>query len=204
MPRIDAPTVAEHRRRRRGELLGAARRLLVAEGAASVTPARVGRAAGIARNSVYTYFDSRAQILAELVEEDFTAWKSKVDGALAGTTDPSLRLETYLRVNLDLAATGGHRAAAAIAAADLPDECRHRIAQLHAELAETLGEIVGAFVPDPEPATVLVQGVLDGALLAIERGAPKEGLTDATLVFVRDGLAGLGGDGVGPQVRSGR
>lgn len=191
MPRIDAPTVAEHRRRRRELLLDAARQLLVTEGAASVTPARVGRAAGIARNSVYTYFDSRAQILAELIEADFTAWNAHVDAALADAADPEDRLATYLRVNLELAAAGRHRVATAIGAADLPPECRSRIAELHRELAETLRGVLSAFVADVESATVLVQGVLDGALLALERGAEPEQLAVATMRFVRRGLDGL-------------
>lgn len=173
-------------------LLTAARELLVAEGAAAVTPARIGFAAGIARNSVYTYFDSRARILAELIEDDFTTWNTQVDAALAGVDDPDAKLETYLGVTLDLAASGGHRVADAIGAAELPAECRSRIAELHQELHETLRAIIVEFVgSDADAATILVQGVLDGALVAIEHGAPASELAEVTLVFVRDGLSGL-------------
>lgn len=193
MPRIEAPTVVEHRRRRRAVLLAAARELLVAEGAAAVTPARIGEAAGIARNSVYTYFDSRARILAELVEDDFMHWNAQVDAALSGVDGADARLEAYLEVTLDLAAAGAHRVADAIGAADLPAECRARIAELHQELHVTLREIITEFVgPDADAATTLVQGVLDGALVAIEHGAPAPELAEAALAFVREGLAGLG------------
>lgn len=192
MPRIEAPTVVEHRQRRRDLLLAAAREILVAEGAAAVTPARVGEAVGIARNSVYTYFDSRARILAELIEDDFTRWNSQVDQALAGLDGPDAKLEAYLAVTLDLTASGAHRVAEAIGAAELPAECRTRIAELHRELHETLRTIIIGFVgPDADAATTLVQGVLDGALVAIEHGAPASDLADATLTFVRAGLAGL-------------
>ena len=164
------------------------------EGAVAVTPSRVGEAAGIARNSVYTYFDSRARILAELVEDDFTHWNAQVDAALSGVDGADARLDAYLEVTLDLAAAGAHRVADAIAAAELPAECRARIAELHQELHATLREIVAEFVgPDADAATTLVQGVLDGALVAIEHGAPALELADATTAFVREGLAGLGG-----------
>jgi len=205
MPRIDAPTVVEHRRRRRAVLLAAARELLVAEGASAVTPARVGEAAGIARNSVYTYFDSRARMLAELVEDDFTHWNAQVEAALAGVEGADAKLEAYLRVTLELAATGAHSVAAAIGDAELPAECRGRIAALHQDLYGTLRGIVVEFVgPEADAATTLVQGVLEGALVAIEHGAPATDLADATLLFVRDGLAALNGRGRAGEVRRAR
>jgi AcrR family transcriptional regulator len=205
MPRIDAPTVVEHRRRRRAVLLAAARELLVAEGASAVTPARVGEAAGIARNSVYTYFDSRARILAELVEDDFTHWNAQVESALSGVEGSDAKLAAYLRITLELAAAGAHSVAAAIGEAELPAECRGRIAVLHQELRGTLRDIVIEFVgPEADAATTLVQGALDGALVAIEHGAPASDLAEATLRFVRDGLAALDGRGKAGEVRPAR
>ena len=61
MPRISAPTVAQHRMRQRDALLHAATELLVSGGLSAVTPAAVGAAAGLARPSVYQYFSSGAQ-----------------------------------------------------------------------------------------------------------------------------------------------
>ena len=60
MPKISAPTVAEHRVRQRDALLHAATELLVDGGVSAVTPAAVGAAAGLARPSVYQYFSSGA------------------------------------------------------------------------------------------------------------------------------------------------
>lgn len=51
MPKISAPTVAEHRVRQRGALLRAAIELLVDGGVSAVTPAAVSAAAGLARPS---------------------------------------------------------------------------------------------------------------------------------------------------------
>ena len=58
MPRIDAPTVAEHHAQRRAALLAAAEELLAEQGVEAVTPAAVGARAGLARSSVYQYFSS--------------------------------------------------------------------------------------------------------------------------------------------------
>ncbi len=71
MPKINAPTVAEHRDQRRAALVHAGRDILASQGADAVTPAAVGAAAGIARSSVYQYFDSSVALLAAIVEESF-------------------------------------------------------------------------------------------------------------------------------------
>ncbi len=52
MPRIDAPTVAEHHQMRRAALMAAAGDLLATQGVESVTLGAVGAAAGLARSSV--------------------------------------------------------------------------------------------------------------------------------------------------------
>ncbi|MGB8020339.1 MAG: TetR family transcriptional regulator, partial [Candidatus Nanopelagicales bacterium] len=70
MPRIDAPTVAEHHQMRRAALIAAANDLLATEGVEAVTLGAVGAAAGLARSSVYQYFDSTGSLLAELVEQE--------------------------------------------------------------------------------------------------------------------------------------
>ena len=56
MPRIDAPTVAEHHVMRRDAIIAAARDLLGTAGASAVTPAAVAGRSGLARTSVYQYF----------------------------------------------------------------------------------------------------------------------------------------------------
>ena len=71
MPKIEAPTVAEHRANQERALLDAARELLLAGGRAAITPAAVGAAAGLARSSVYKYFSSGEEILTRIATEAF-------------------------------------------------------------------------------------------------------------------------------------
>src|ERR1044071_5681440 len=74
MPRIDAPTVAEHRANQERALLDAARAVLLAHGPQAVTPATVGAAAGLARSSVYKYFRSGDEILSRIVADALAEW----------------------------------------------------------------------------------------------------------------------------------
>lgn len=120
MPKISASTVAEHRARQREALIGAAIDLLVNEGAAAVTPAAVGARAGLARSSVYQYFDSSAALLATITEEAFRRSNEALARAVAAADGPVERIEAFFRESLRLGAEGAHRPAAALMNAGLP------------------------------------------------------------------------------------
>ena len=185
MPKISAPTVAEHRRRQREALLGAATDLLVHGGVAAVTPAAVGAAAGLARPSVYQYFDSSAGILAAIIEDSFPRSNAQLAVALAGITDPLEVMDAYVRETLRQAAEGAHRPAAALAAAQLPEEVRVRLAELHREqIAPFMNALQALAVPDLMITARLLGGVLESAMAAIESGSELGAVTRTTIALI--------------------
>ncbi|WP_407342949.1 TetR/AcrR family transcriptional regulator [Pengzhenrongella phosphoraccumulans] len=186
MPRITAPTVAEHRTRQRVALLAAATELLVSQGAGAVTPGAVGAAAGLARPSVYQYFSSGADLLAAVVEDAFPQANADLRTALERSTDPADRLDIYVRTTLRLARDGAHRAVAALAAAPLPEQCRARLAELHREqAAPLLAALQDLEVPDPALTAQLLGGALRAAMAALDAGCDFDAVTERTLALVR-------------------
>ncbi|MFU8947889.1 TetR/AcrR family transcriptional regulator [Mycetocola zhadangensis] len=186
MPKISAPTVAEHRRRQREALLSAATELLVEGGVSAVTPAAVGAAAGLARPSVYQYFSSAASILAAIIEDSFPRSNAQLAAALDGLTDPLQVMEAYVRETLRQAAEGAHRPAAALSAAQLPDECLARLSELHHEqIAPFMRALEQLAVPEPMITARLLGGVIESAMSAIESGSSFEKVTDTTLSLIR-------------------
>ncbi|MGX1508291.1 UNVERIFIED_CONTAM: AcrR family transcriptional regulator [Streptomyces graminofaciens] len=97
MPKINASTVAGHPAQQREALIGAAIDILVNEGAAAVTPATVGTRAGLARSSVYQYFDSSAALLATITEEAFRRSNEALNRAMAAADGPVERVEAFVR-----------------------------------------------------------------------------------------------------------
>lgn len=189
MPKIDAPTVAEHHARRRAALVRAAIDLLAAGGAAAVTPAAVGAEAGLARSSVYQYFPSGAALLAAVVEESVPPAVAALREATAGASTPRARVESYLRAAIDLALTDAHRAAVAMAGVDLPEPFRARLAELHREMAAPLLDAVRDLgTPDPEITTLLLSGLVEAAVRAVEAGLPAEAVIERTLALAAAGL----------------
>jgi AcrR family transcriptional regulator len=186
MPKISAPTVAEHRVRQRDALLHAATELLVSGGVSAVTPAAVSAAAGLARPSFYQYFPSGAGILAAVIEDAFPRANQELRTALDSASGPADELETYVRVSLRLAHEGAHRPAAALAAAQLPQECRARLRELHREQAAPFMHALEELrAPDLQLTAQLLAGVLEAAMGAIESGAPLTTVTERTLTLVR-------------------
>lgn len=192
MPRIAAATVAEHHANRRAALLAAVADLLAEGGVSAVSPAVVGARAGIARSSVYTYFDSAEAMIAAAIEDALPRAAAELRAAAESAGTPAERIDAYLRTAIDLTARGAHRAAAVLAAADLPQPCRDRLDELHAQQREPLHEAVRELgVADVDLATDLLDGILAAAMRAVQAGAPADDVQSQVLRLVHRGLPGL-------------
>jgi AcrR family transcriptional regulator len=186
MPKIDAPTVAEHRANQERALLAAARKLLAAGGRAAVTPAAVGAAAGLARSSVYKYFSSGEEILERIAADAFADWGTQVGEAVARTADPGSRIDAYVRATLALAGSGAHRIA--VLAGGLPPAgpARERLARAHHDLGAPLrAALAERGDPDPGLTAELIDGALSRAIGQLDAGRPAAEVVPATLAFVR-------------------
>ena len=191
MPKIDAPTVAEHHSRRRSALVAAGADLLASGGVDAVTLAGVGAATGLARSSVYQYFDSGPALLAAVVEDVFPRSTALLARAVERASSPQAKVDAYVVTALDLATDPAHRSLYALAGAGLPEHCRARIAELHEEQFAPLRDAVAAIgVADPALSARLLLGVLQSATQAVVEGAPKARVKREVLAFVHDGLAG--------------
>jgi AcrR family transcriptional regulator len=189
MPKINAPSVAEHREQQRQSLLEAALAILVSEGADAVTPAAIGARTGLARSSVYRYFSASEQIIATVVEEAFPAWSDALAGALAEAATPASQVDAYVRETLVQAATGAHRPMAALGAARLPAACRSRIAELHrAAAAPLIAALTELGVPQPQLTAELLGGLMLAGMNAVEHGSALDEVTERTLALVHRGL----------------
>lgn len=190
MPRISAPTVAEHRERQRAALLSAGIALLVKDGVKGTTLAAVGAAAGLARSSVYQYFESSDALVAACVEESFALPDAELAAAVRSAGSPVEAVDAYVRTALRLGAAGAFGPATALGASDVPNACKVRLAELYAIQAEPLLESLrAAGVPDPVVSCLLVRAVLRGAVEAIENGASPRAVRRRTRELLRSGLA---------------
>lgn len=170
MPRISAPTVAEHRSAQQRALLDAARALL-AETSRPPTFTALAERAGLARPSIYQYFRSAEDLLHAMVEDVFPRWAATVAQSMDEAGDDAGRVLAYARTNLELVAEGEHALATALASAGPARAVAEGMKAMHDELLRPLVDTLRSLeVPRPDRAAVLVNAVVNAGARMIESG----------------------------------
>jgi AcrR family transcriptional regulator len=175
----------------RKALLDAARTLLSEGGTEALTFPALAARTGLARSSVYEYFRSRAAVVEELCAVDFPVWAAEVEAAMRAADTPTAKVDAYVRSQLALAGERGHRAIAAISAAELDAGAREKIRAAHGGLVALIVEALGALGhSEPRLTAMLLQGVVDAAVRRIELGAaePPEAITEEAVAMALHGV----------------
>ncbi|MEV4707882.1 TetR/AcrR family transcriptional regulator [Actinoplanes sp. NPDC049316] len=172
MPRIDAPTIAEHRAQRRRALLDAARALLVDHPHEAPSLTAVAARAGLPRSSVYEYFSSGEDMLLELVHEVLPNWSRQVNDAMDTAGTPAEKVLAYATANLRLVAAGEHALATALIQSVPGDQVNASTQLMHEEMSRPLRAALDRLgVPDPDATARLISSVVYTASRMIEDGA---------------------------------
>lgn len=186
MPRIAAPTVAEHRANQERALLDAARNLLLTEGPQAITPAAVGAAAGLARSSVYKYFRSGEEILARIVADSFAEWTVQVRDTVERAETAEGRIEAYARTTLSMAASGAHRIAVVGGSLARDTDAHAKLVHAHDELLAPLREALADHGnSDPDLTASLIDGALGRAVELLDAGHPPAEIIPKAVAFVQ-------------------
>lgn len=194
MPRIAAPTVAEHRENQVSALLGAARAILLEEGLDACTFGNVALHAGLARNSTYQYFSSRAELLVAVCESEFPHWIDAIDGSTRRARTPAGKVRAWITCQLELVARGEHRLSVIVAplaaTGELGPDCQARLGAMHLQLAAPLEEALTELgVSNVAQVLPLVRAVVNEATRRIESGEPLGPVTRAAVDLVLRGVA---------------
>lgn len=188
MPKIDAPTLAEHREQRRDALVEAAASVMRESG--TVTMASVAERTGLSRSAVYEYYRSAADLIADVIVDELTAWIDHLAVAVDDIDDPRERLEAWIRAALAYVADGRHALVRAAGDATLPPVRRAQVQSLHRELAAPLHSALGELgVTDADRLASYVWGVVETATRHIEAGRPADDEINAAITFACAGLA---------------
>jgi AcrR family transcriptional regulator len=190
VPKISAPTLAEHQAYQRHALVAAAVDILASEGVAALTPAAAGRRASLARSSTYQYFDSGAALLATAVEAAQSDVQDAVARSIAAAQGPEATVVAYVDAVLSLATTMPARAMRALGHAELPPMCAARLDELCGAQRRPLVDALDEWgVPDPGPKAELLAALVDAGAGQCVAGTPVDVVRDRVLALV---LAAVG------------
>ena len=192
MPKIQAPTLALHRELRRQQLMSAAMELAIADGAESITVAAVAAKAGLARSSIYEYFASSADLVADLVLEELDYYTRRLSEAVADASDPYLRIELWITESLRYVADGRHMLVKSLNTINTPDERKDEIVMGHRRMMAPLQDsLVGTGISNIQAAAALLASVTDAASVRIDAGNDAELEIQSAVAFALAGLRAL-------------
>lgn len=160
MPRIQAPTVAEHRVERRQALVDAARAILVETGEPPAIGA-VGKRVGLARSSVYQYFASVEELLLAVATDIFPAWVAGINDRVAAASTPGERVWAYVEGNFALFTSRELAVAQVLTKVIAPQELDSPMKEFHRELQIPLHEaLVDLKEPEPRAMAELIDSLI--------------------------------------------
>lgn len=192
MPKIQAPTLALHRELRRQQLMDAAMELALSEGADSITVAAVAAKAGLARSSIYEYFASSADLIADLVLEELDSYTRRLAEAVVGTTEPFLRIELWITESLRYVADGRHMLVKSLNTINTPDERKEEILMGHRRMLAPLQQsLLETGIVNIKGASALLASVTDAASIRIDAGYEAELEIQCAVTFALAGLRAL-------------
>ena len=192
MPTISAPTSAEHRELRRGQLINAAMELALTEGAQAVTVSAVAAKAGLARTSIYEYFASSADLVADLVIEELGTYAHRLSDAITDIDDPFEKIEKWIAEGLRYVADGRHMLVKSLNTISTPEDRKAEISQGHRHLLAPLRQALAETgITDLQSASAMLQAVTDAASIRIDAGNEAELEIHAAVRFASAGLRAL-------------
>ena len=192
MPKISAPSIVEHRELRRQQLISAALELALGEGAEAVTVAAVAKKAGLARSSIYEYFASSADLLADLILEELDYYSNRLAVAIVDATDPFEKIEHWIAEGLRYVADGRHMLVKSLNTISTPEFRKEEIAMGHRKMIAPLRQaLVETGIKDPAAAAAFLSSVTDAASIRIDAGNDAELEIQRASTFALAGLRAL-------------
>jgi len=174
MPKISTQDLASHRDWRRNQLISAATQIALEESSASISIAAVAARAGLSRTSVYEYFASSQDLVADLLIEELNNFSALLAKAIEDQSEPITALAIWIETSLNYVADGRHLLAKSLHATTLPRERSADIAAAHRQMLAPLTKtLVSLGVSDTARALSQLQAVTDVATRRIESGAAK-------------------------------
>jgi len=196
-PKIQAATVVEQRQMRQRQLIDAALAIALESGAANITVAAVAKRAGLARSSMYEYFSSSADLIADLVIEELALYQKRLAHAVRDTEDPYEYIELWIAEALQYVVDGRHMLVKSLNSATIPEFRRDEISQGHRNLMTTISAPLQEIgLTDIRGAMSYLQNTIEAASVRIESGSDSELEIRSAQIYAIAGLRALSGAGV--------
>lgn len=170
-PKIQEATIVEQRKMRQRQLMDAALSLAIEGGVDSVTVSAVAKKAGLSRSSIYEYFSSSADLIADLIMEEMAHYNQSLLKAVGDVADPYLYIELWIAQALQYVVDGRHLLIKSLNSVSTPNFRKSDIALGHKKLMATITKpLTGIGLDDLALGLAYLQNTIDAASVRIESG----------------------------------
>ena len=173
MPKITAPSVAEHVATQEAAVFEAAVGLFLERGYDQVSLADIAAAVGLARNSLYRYFPDKAHIMVRWFRTELPVQVGIAAEALGGGAPLEERFRRYVDAQLDYAATPAHALIASLVEVipTLDAQVRLEFMASHRDLLAPLDDALGRAGVEDAVERSMIADLIGGLINA---GAARE------------------------------
>lgn len=190
MPKIAANTVAENRGLRESAILKAANTIAREQGLAHVTFSAIAQKTGIARTTVYAYFDSSADLIADVLIDELFEMNELLSQRVETALNPREGVLAWISASLEYVNDGRHELLKSAASVELPPVRRSQMQQLHrAMIAPLVSALSELHVAMPQIVAMQISGVVDVSVRRLANGGDLTEEIAATSAFVLNGLS---------------
>ena len=146
----------------------------------------------MARSSIYEYFSSSADLVADLVMEELALYQNRLAKAVIGTSDPYEYVELWIAEALQYVVDGRHMLIKSLNMASIPEFRRDEISQGHRNLMVTISSpLQDMGLKDIRAAMSYLQNIIEAASVRIESGNNPQVETRNAQIFAVAGLRAL-------------
>lgn len=189
MPKITAPTVAEHRASQREALISAGENILRSGGLAKFSPTSVSERAGIARSSFYDYFPSKDDLLVSIAISAMERWDAEIEEELHAVEPGTAELQAFVAATMRMTADGKHEIAAIVREADLTPSKVDELMALHDALFRPVIRVLtGLGMDSSQTSIILIHGVLNAGVQLVAHGVDHEQVAADVFRLLTQGL----------------
>ncbi len=189
VPRIAAPTVAENRDLRETSILNAANTIAREQGLDKVTFSAVAKLSGMSRTAVYAYFDSSADLIADVLIDELFDMNELLTVRVGQATDCRQAISAWMRASLEYVNDGRHELVKSAATVELPPTRRAEMAALHRGMITPLvSALDDCGVSDAAHVALFISGVVDASVRRLTNGGNLEDEIAAAEQFILHGL----------------
>jgi AcrR family transcriptional regulator len=151
--------------------------------------AAVAQRAGLSRTSVYEYFGSGSELVADLVIDELGSFAQILNTAVVDCTDAQCVVTCWVKGALTYIADGRHLLAKALNATAMPQSRTQQIGMAHrALMAPLVRAVTDLGIKDAHRALSFIQAITDASTKRIESGHDAEEEIAYATTFCINGL----------------